>query len=179
MKKYADLPGVIGTGRRGVYFDIDDRQVFAGSTLGGPKCVCIVKSTGAVENIYSSDFGKTPIGTSARESRSRPCRDAFGFILRIKSTFTNYRMVLKFVKISSCREAAPAPRTWILLPFTLRSNFRTRPIPRSTSRPTSSLNSAVIWATTSSRHSTNAATPSLHGTNPIRRSPGSSRTRYP
>lgn len=63
MKKQADLPGVIGTGRRGAYYDIDDRQVSAGSTLGGPKCVCIVKSTGAVEKIYSSDYGKTPIGT--------------------------------------------------------------------------------------------------------------------
>jgi hypothetical protein len=63
VKKTADLPGVIGAGRRGAYYDIDDRQVSAGSTLGGPKCVCIVKSTGAVEKVYSSDYGKTLIGT--------------------------------------------------------------------------------------------------------------------
>lgn len=63
MKKIADLPGVIGAGRHGTYYDIDDRQVSAGSTLGGPKCVCIIKSTGAVEKIYSSDYGKTLIGT--------------------------------------------------------------------------------------------------------------------
>jgi hypothetical protein len=35
----------------------------AGSTLGGPKCVCIVKATGAIEKVYSSDCGKTLIGT--------------------------------------------------------------------------------------------------------------------
>lgn len=35
----------------------------AGSTFGSPKCVCIVKATGAIERIYSSDCGKTVIGT--------------------------------------------------------------------------------------------------------------------
>jgi glycogen debranching enzyme len=63
VKKDADLPGVIGAGRHGAYYDIDDRQVSAGSTLGGPKCVCIVKSTGAIEKVYSSDYGKTLIGS--------------------------------------------------------------------------------------------------------------------
>jgi hypothetical protein len=63
VKKAPDLPGVVGAGRQGAYYDIDDRQVSAGSTLGGPKCVCIVKSTGAIEKVYSSDFGNTPIGT--------------------------------------------------------------------------------------------------------------------
>ena len=37
--------------------------VAAGSTLGGPKCVCIIKATGAIEKIYSSDYGKAAIGT--------------------------------------------------------------------------------------------------------------------
>jgi hypothetical protein len=59
----AHLSAVVGAGQGGAFYDLDDPQVAAGSTLGGPKCVCIIKATGAIEKIYSSDYGKTLIGT--------------------------------------------------------------------------------------------------------------------
>jgi hypothetical protein len=59
----AHLSEVVGAGQRGSFYDLADSQVAAGSTLGGPKCVCIIKATGAIEKIYSSDYGKTLIGT--------------------------------------------------------------------------------------------------------------------
>jgi hypothetical protein len=59
----ARLSEIVGAGQRGSFYDLPDTQVAAGSTLGGPKCVCIIKATGAIEKIYSSDYGKTLIGT--------------------------------------------------------------------------------------------------------------------
>jgi hypothetical protein len=59
----APLSEIVGAGQRGSFYDLADTQVAAGSTLGGPKCVCIIKGTGAIEKIYSSDYGKTLIGT--------------------------------------------------------------------------------------------------------------------
>ncbi|HEX4012811.1 MAG TPA: amylo-alpha-1,6-glucosidase [Candidatus Cybelea sp.] len=44
-------------------YEISDTEMAAGSTFGGPKCVCTVKATGAIEKVYSSDCGKTLIGT--------------------------------------------------------------------------------------------------------------------
>jgi hypothetical protein len=57
------LGAVIGAGMDGAYYDLDDTKAAAGSTFGGPKCVCIVKATGAINNVYSSDYGKTLLGT--------------------------------------------------------------------------------------------------------------------
>ncbi len=63
MTQGTRLSEVVGAGQRGSFYDLPDTEVAAGSTLGGPKCVCIVKATGAIEKIYSSDYGKTLIGT--------------------------------------------------------------------------------------------------------------------
>jgi len=54
---------IVGTGESGVTYDISDTEMAAGSTLGGPKCVCVLKATGAIEKVYSSDCGQTPIGS--------------------------------------------------------------------------------------------------------------------
>ena len=63
MTQGAQLSEVVGAGQRGSFYDLADTQIAAGSTLGGPKCVCIIKATGAIEKIYSTDYGKTVIGT--------------------------------------------------------------------------------------------------------------------
>jgi hypothetical protein len=57
------LPEIVGAGRSGPFYELPDTDAAAGSTLGGPKCVCIIKATGAIEKIYSSDYGKTLVGT--------------------------------------------------------------------------------------------------------------------
>ncbi len=57
------LPPIIGAGDHGASYTVADTEMAAGSTLGGPKCVCIVKATGAIDKVYSSDCGKTLIGT--------------------------------------------------------------------------------------------------------------------
>jgi hypothetical protein len=57
------LPEIVGAGQRGPVYELADTEAAAGSTLGGPKCVCIIKATGAIEKFYSSDYGKTVIGT--------------------------------------------------------------------------------------------------------------------
>ena len=53
----------VGTGQDGPIYEIPDDDVAAGSTLGSPKCACIVKATGAIQKIYSSDYGATLVGT--------------------------------------------------------------------------------------------------------------------
>ncbi|HEY5095683.1 MAG TPA: hypothetical protein VII69_11240, partial [Candidatus Eremiobacteraceae bacterium] len=54
---------IVGTGQKGASYNISDAQMAAGSTLGGPKCVCIIKATGAIEKIYSSDCGQALVGS--------------------------------------------------------------------------------------------------------------------
>ena len=56
------LGPVVGAGQSGASYSISDTEMAAGSTFGGPKCVCVLKATGAIEKIYSSDCGKTVIG---------------------------------------------------------------------------------------------------------------------
>ena len=63
MSGIAKLGEVVGAGQHGAFYDLPDSQVASGSTLGGPKCVCVIKGTGAIEKIYSTDYGKTAIGT--------------------------------------------------------------------------------------------------------------------
>jgi hypothetical protein len=38
----ANLSEVVGAGQRGSFYDLPDTEVAAGSTFGGPKCVCII-----------------------------------------------------------------------------------------------------------------------------------------
>jgi len=57
------LPEIFGAGQKGVYYSVSDQEMAAGSTLGGPKCVAVIKATGAIEKIYSTDCGKTVVGT--------------------------------------------------------------------------------------------------------------------
>ena len=63
MTQPSHLSHVIGAGAQGAVYEVADDNMAAGSTLGGPKCVCVIKATGAIEKIYSSDYGKAPIGT--------------------------------------------------------------------------------------------------------------------
>ncbi|MDQ6932330.1 MAG: hypothetical protein M3160_04040 [Candidatus Eremiobacteraeota bacterium] len=62
MKAPAPVTAIVGAGQ-GAYYEISDAEVAAGSTLGSPKCVCIIKATGAIEKVYSSDCGSKLIGT--------------------------------------------------------------------------------------------------------------------
>lgn len=57
------LPEVVGAGGWGSYYDVADDQLAAGSTLGGPACTCIVKATGAIETVYSPEYGRSATGT--------------------------------------------------------------------------------------------------------------------
>jgi hypothetical protein len=44
-------------------YEVADDQMAAGSTLGAPRAVVVVKATGAIEKFYSIDAGQTLIGT--------------------------------------------------------------------------------------------------------------------
>ncbi|MGH7755678.1 MAG: hypothetical protein ACREM8_05250, partial [Vulcanimicrobiaceae bacterium] len=44
-------------------YRISDGHVAAGSTLGSPKAVVVIKATGAIEKFFSTDAGKLVIGT--------------------------------------------------------------------------------------------------------------------
>jgi hypothetical protein len=48
----------------GVYV-VSDREMAAGSTLGGPKVCMVVKATGAIEKVYAIDAGASVFGTLA------------------------------------------------------------------------------------------------------------------
>ncbi|HEY8296546.1 MAG TPA: hypothetical protein VIG32_00790 [Candidatus Baltobacteraceae bacterium] len=54
---------VSGSGERISTYEISDGQMAAGSTLGAPKAVVVLKPTGAIEKFYSPDAGQTLIGT--------------------------------------------------------------------------------------------------------------------
>lgn len=53
---------ISGSGERISTYAVDDGQVAAGSTLGSPKAVVILKANGAIERFYSIDAGKVMIG---------------------------------------------------------------------------------------------------------------------
>ncbi|MFN2528006.1 MAG: amylo-alpha-1,6-glucosidase [Candidatus Baltobacteraceae bacterium] len=57
------VPEIIGAGHQGACYHVSDTEVAAGSTLGSPNCVCVIKATGAIEEIYSSDCGSKLMGT--------------------------------------------------------------------------------------------------------------------
>jgi hypothetical protein len=54
---------IAGSGERMSTYEIADSQMAAGSTLGAPKAVVIIKPTGAIEKLYSIDAGLSVIGT--------------------------------------------------------------------------------------------------------------------
>ncbi len=51
-----------GAGERIATYTVDDRQMAAGSTLGSPKAVVVLKANGAIERFYSIDAGQLLIG---------------------------------------------------------------------------------------------------------------------
>jgi len=60
MRKSAHIPG---TNDKISRYDIADTQMASGSTLGSPKATMIIKATGAIEKLYSSDIGLEMFGT--------------------------------------------------------------------------------------------------------------------
>src|SRR5438270_11282040 len=59
----ASAAKILGTGERIGVYGVSDAEMAAGSTLGAPKAVVVVKATGAIEKIYSPDAGEAMIGT--------------------------------------------------------------------------------------------------------------------
>src|SRR5438270_2315050 len=59
----ASTAKILGTGEPIGLYDVSDAEMAAGSTLGAPKAVVVVKATGAIEKIYAPDAGETMIGT--------------------------------------------------------------------------------------------------------------------
>jgi len=53
---------ISGSGERISTYTVEDTQMAAGSTIGSPKCVLILKATGAIECFYSVAAGKVLIG---------------------------------------------------------------------------------------------------------------------
>lgn len=53
----------IGQSGRVATYELPDDQLAVGSTLGGPKVTTIIKANGAIEKVYSVDFGESLFGT--------------------------------------------------------------------------------------------------------------------
>ncbi len=53
----SDVARISGSGERIAEYAISDREMAAGSTLGGPKACMVLKATGAIEKFYSIDSG--------------------------------------------------------------------------------------------------------------------------
>lgn len=54
---------VSGTGAHIAEYEISDREMAAGSTLGAPKATIVVKATGALEKVFSCEAGLEVLGT--------------------------------------------------------------------------------------------------------------------
>jgi hypothetical protein len=54
---------VSGPGQEISHYEISDRELPVGSTLGAPKATLIIKATGALEKVYSSEAGADIFGT--------------------------------------------------------------------------------------------------------------------
>ncbi len=52
----------IGPSQRGGLYHLPENELAIGSTLGGPKVACIIKATGALQTVYSVDFGQSLFG---------------------------------------------------------------------------------------------------------------------
>jgi len=53
----------MGQSERVAVYEVPDNEMSIGSTLGGPKAVCIIKANGALKTVYSSDMGENLFGT--------------------------------------------------------------------------------------------------------------------
>lgn len=53
----------MGQSERVAVYKIADNEMAVGSTLGGPKAVCIIKANGALQQVYSTDMGVQVLGT--------------------------------------------------------------------------------------------------------------------
>jgi glycogen debranching enzyme len=53
----------IGQSDREARYELPDNEMSVGSTLGGPRGTCIVKASGAIDRIYSTDCGLNLFGT--------------------------------------------------------------------------------------------------------------------
>jgi len=54
----------MGQSERVAVYEVPDDQLAVGSTLGGPKAVCIIKANGALQQVYSTDLGVRLFGTT-------------------------------------------------------------------------------------------------------------------
>ncbi len=52
-----------GPSERVAIYRVPDGEMAIGSTLGGPKVCAVIKATGALERVYSTDMGETLFGT--------------------------------------------------------------------------------------------------------------------
>jgi hypothetical protein len=59
----ADIAEGVGPSDRVARYRVPDDELAVGSTLGGQKVIAIAKATGALQNVYSVDLGKTLFGT--------------------------------------------------------------------------------------------------------------------
>ena len=53
----------MGQSERVAVYEVPDDQLAVGSTLGGPKAVCVIKASGALQQVYSTDLGVRLFGT--------------------------------------------------------------------------------------------------------------------
>jgi len=58
-----DTATTIGQSGRSAIYTVPDDEMATGSTLGGPKVCAVIKATGAIEKVYSSDLGEVLFGT--------------------------------------------------------------------------------------------------------------------
>lgn len=53
----------MGQSERVAQYEVPDDELAIGSTLGSPTAVCVLKATGALEKVYSTDIGETLFGS--------------------------------------------------------------------------------------------------------------------
>ena len=58
-----DVATCSGQSGRVAMYTVPDDGMVTGSTLGGPKVCAVIKATGAIEKVYSSDLGEVLFGT--------------------------------------------------------------------------------------------------------------------
>src|SRR5947209_3758355 len=58
-----DIAKWIGRSERVAIYEVPDTELAVGSTLGGPKVEAIIKASGAIEKVFSTDTGETLFGT--------------------------------------------------------------------------------------------------------------------
>ena len=53
----------MGQSERVAQYQVPDDELSVGSTLGSPTAVCVLKATGALQKVYSTDIGETLLGS--------------------------------------------------------------------------------------------------------------------